>query len=215
MDFLSKQIEEYALRYSKPEDSVLNELSRETHLKVMMPRMLSGHMQGEFLMMISYMMRPARILEVGTFTGYSAICLARGLREGGLLTTIDNNEEIEPIATKYFRESKMDHHIEFMKGDAMKIIPDLNGSFDLVYIDADKKNYANYYDMIFDKVTPGGFILADNVLWSGKVLESESKMDADTRAIHDFNKKVYADERVDSYILPIRDGIMIARKKDL
>ena len=213
MDFLSKQIEEYALRYSKPEDSALSELSRETHLKVMMPRMLSGHMQGEFLMMISYMMRPARILEVGTFTGYSAICLARGLQEGGLLTTIDNNEEIEPIATKYFRESKMDHRIEFMKGDAMKIIPELNGSFDLVYIDADKKNYANYYDMIFDKVTPGGYILADNVLWSGKVLESESKMDADTRAIHDYNKKVYADERVQNYILPIRDGVMVARKK--
>jgi caffeoyl-CoA O-methyltransferase len=213
MEFIPKEIEEYAVRFSKPEAELLYELYRETHLKVMSPRMLSGHLQGSFLTMVSNMIRPSRVLEIGTYTGYSAICLAKGLHESGILTTIDANPEIESMARKYFRESGMDHKIEFTIGDAMKIIPTLNGSFDLVFIDADKKNYGAYYDLVFEKVSPGGFILADNVLWSGKITMDESKMDADTKAIHEFNRKVNLDERVENMILPIRDGIMMVRKK--
>jgi caffeoyl-CoA O-methyltransferase len=213
MEFISQEIENYCLRYSKPEDSMLSELNRETHLKVLSPRMLSGHLQGSFLSMLSFMLQPEHILEIGTYTGYSAICLAKGLKEGGKLVTIDPNAEIESMARKYFHDSGMENKIDFRLGEAAKIIPSLSESFDLVFIDADKKNYSLYYDLVFDKVRPGGFILADNVLWSGKVLMDENKMDADTKAIHDYNKKVLADPRVENMVLPVRDGIMICRKK--
>jgi caffeoyl-CoA O-methyltransferase len=213
MDFIVPDIEKYALGLSSAEDPVLAELSRETHLKMLSPRMLSGRLQGSFLSMISSMLQPSRILEIGTFTGYSAICLAKGLRPGGILTTMDANEEIESIARKYFRASGLDHQIELLIGNALHLIPGLVGSIDLVFIDADKKNYCNYYDLVFDKIRPGGFILADNVLWSGKVLNDETKMDAETFAIHDFNRKVINDDRVEALILPIRDGLTLIRKK--
>jgi caffeoyl-CoA O-methyltransferase len=213
MDFISRDIENYCQRFSKPEEPLLNSLNRETNLKVMNPRMLSGHIQGSFLSMISCMLKPARILEIGTYTGYSAICLAQGLAENGKLITLDCNMEIESMARRYFKESGFENKIDFRTGDATKIIPSLSETFDLVFIDADKENYAVYYDLVFDKVKKGGFILADNVLWSGKVLQKESEMDEDTRALHDFNKKVCADERVENLVLPLRDGIMMCRKK--
>lgn len=213
MEFLDENIEKYALAHSQPESSVLMQLNRETHAKVMQPRMLSGHMQGNFLALISKMIQPDRILEIGTYTGYSAICLAQGLRSSGKLYTIDVNEELEGMVKKYIKEADLDQKIEVLIGDAMKIIPSLNDQFDIVFIDADKKNYANYYDLVFDKVRSGGYIIADNVLWSGKVLDLQKNKDSDTLLIDAFNKKVHGDERVEHMLLPLRDGLMIVRKK--
>ena len=175
-----------------------------------MPRMLSGHVQGKFLEFISSMIKPAHILEIGTFTGYSAICLAKGLRENGQLITIDINEELTPMVKKYVAAEKMEDKIDIRIGNAMTIIPTLTQQFDLVFIDADKINYANYFDLIIDKVAPGGWILADNVLWSGHVIDD--KHDKDTAAIHAFNEKIHLDPRVEQVIVAIRDGITIARK---
>ena len=213
MDFLDKNIEEYALAHSQQESELLSQLNRETHLKVLMPRMLSGHLQGRVLSMISKMIRPERILEIGTYTGYSALCLAEGLHENGKLFTIDINEELAEIVKKYVAKSDYAHQIHYLVGDATEIIPGLNDKFDLVFIDADKENYINYFDLIIDKVNPGGFILADNVLWSGKVLQEDAKLDKDTKVIKEYNKKIASDKRVECVLLPIRDGIMIARKK--
>jgi caffeoyl-CoA O-methyltransferase len=178
----------------------------------MMPRMLSGHLQGQVLKMISHMVRPARILEVGTYTGYSALCLAEGLQEGGKLHTIDINEELEIMVRKFISEAGMEEKIEYHIGNALDIIPTFNETFDLVFIDADKENYSNYYDLVIDKVRKGGFIIADNVLWSGKVLMDRAKMDPDTKAIFDYNDKVMNDDRVENVLFPIRDGLMVARK---
>ena len=176
--------------------------------------MLSGHLQGRVLSMISKMIQPKRILEIGTYTGYSAICLSEGLNKDGLLHTIDVNEELESMVRgKYFKAAGTDNKINYHIGNAVKIIPTLNEIFDLVFIDADKQNYSNYYDLVFDKVRSGGFIIADNVLWSGKILDDPKKMDVDTKAIYDYNKKVHTDERVDHVLFPIRDGLMVARKK--
>ena len=213
MDFLDEAIEEYARSYSQDESPVLQELNRETHARVLVPRMLSGHLQGRVLSMLSKMQQPARILEIGTYTGYSAICLSEGLREGGTLHTIDINEELENMVRRYFEKAGVTNKIKYHIGDAMKIIPSLNETFDLVFIDADKENYPNYYDLVFDKVRAGGVIIADNVLWSGKVLGDKAKMDKDTRAIREYSEKVHADKRVDQVLLPVRDGMMIARKK--
>lgn len=213
MEFISEELEKYALAHTNAEDEVLAELNRETHLKVLSPRMLSGHLQGSFLTMLSAMLQPKRILEIGTYTGYSAICFARGLANGGKLITIDPNAEIESIARKYFKKAGLEEKIDFIVGDAASVIPSLAETFDMVFIDADKRNYALYYDLVIDKVRPGGIILADNVLWSGKVLMEERKMDADTAAIHSFNKKIAADKRVENMLLPLRDGIMVMRKK--
>ncbi|MBN8697189.1 MAG: O-methyltransferase [Bacteroidetes bacterium] len=213
MEFIDENIEQYALAHSQPENSVLSKLNRETHAKVMQPRMLSGHMQGNFLAMISKMVKPDRVLEIGTYTGYSAICLAQGLNDNGKLYTIDVNEELEGMVRKYVKEASLDSKINIMIGDAMKIIPSLKEQFDIVFIDADKKNYANYYDLIFDKVKTGGYIIADNVLWSGKVLDLQKNKDTDTLLIDAFNKKVHQDERVEHMLLPLRDGLMIVRKK--
>jgi caffeoyl-CoA O-methyltransferase len=213
MNFISDEIEEYTLRYSEKELEVLKNLSRETYLRVMSPRMLSGHLQGSFLSFISRILKPLRILEIGTYTGYSAICLAQGLMEGGKLITLDINEETEEIARRYVNESKLADKIELITGDAQQVIPLLKEDFDLVFIDADKKNYSVYYDLVFGKVKQGGIIIADNVLWSGKVISDENKMDADTLAIHQFNEKVSRDERVEKVLLPIRDGLMMIRKK--
>lgn len=213
MDFILPELERYALEFSSPEDNVLAQLSRQTHLKTLSPRMLSGHLQGSFLSMISSLMQPLLILEIGTFTGYSAICLAKGLRKGGRLITIDVNEETEAMARMAFLDAGLQDSIDFRIGNAIQIIPDVVGPFDLVFIDADKKNYAAYYDLVFEKVRPGGLIIADNVLWSGKVLENENKMDSDTLAMHSFNRKLRNDNRVECLILPLRDGLLLAKKK--
>jgi predicted O-methyltransferase YrrM len=176
----------------------------------MMPRMLSGHLQGRFLAMMSQMIQPKSILEIGTYTGYSAICLAEGLQQGGTLHTIDINEELETLVRKYFENAGIANQVHYHIGNAIDIIPTIEGTFDLVFIDADKINYANYYDLVIDRVAKGGYIMADNVLWSGKVIED--KKDKDTAAIDAYNKKLMADTRVETVLVPIRDGILIARK---
>ncbi|MCX6297393.1 MAG: O-methyltransferase [Bacteroidetes bacterium] len=213
MDFIDEKIENYALAYSQEETDVLKKLNRETHAKVIAPRMLSGHMQGNLLSMLSKMIQPEKILEIGTYTGYSAICLAQGLQENGKLHTIDINDELEKMTRTFIDEAGLTEKINVYIGNAMDIIPSINELFDLVFIDADKKNYSAYYDLVFDKVRPGGFIIADNVLWSGKVIDNENIMDSDTKAIHDYNKKIHNDPRVEHMLLPVRDGLMIARKK--
>lgn len=210
MHLVSSEIEKYIEQYSSSEEEVLRELTRETYLKIQMPQMVSGNLQGQFLQLFSAMLQPKRILEVGTFTGYSAICLAKGLSADGLLYTIDVNEELQPMCARYFQKANLSAKIKHLIGDARKIIPELNETFDLVFIDADKINYANYYDLAFDKVRPGGFIIADNVLWSGKVIEA--KKDKDTLAIHQYNEKVANDKRVKNFILPLRDGLNIVQK---
>lgn len=213
MEFLDERIEAYALAHSQEESVVLKKVNRETHAKVMQPRMLSGHMQGNFLSMISHMIAPKQILEIGTYTGYSAICLAQGLQPGGVLHTIDVNEELEKMVRNNFKEAQLESTIQYHLGDAMQVIPTLPGTFDIIFIDADKKNYANYYDLVFDRVRSGGYIIADNVLWSGKILDLEKNKDQDTKLIDAFNKKVHADDRVEEMLVPLRDGLMIARKK--
>lgn len=213
MEFIDKQIEDYALTHSQSESTILKKINRETHAKVLQPRMLSGHMQGNFLSMISHMIRPAQILEIGTYTGYSAVCLAQGLKENGKLHTIDVNEELEKTVRGYFKETGLENRISYYIGDALSIIPSIDEKFDLVFIDADKKNYSNYYDLVFDKVNSGGFIIADNVLWSGKVLDLARNTDSDTLLIDAYNKKIHEDPRVEHMLLPLRDGLMIARKR--
>lgn len=210
MEFLDKAIVEYCESFSAEESALLKKISRETHANVLMPRMLSGHLQGRLLSMISKMGKPKTILEIGTYTGYSALCLAEGLSEEGKLITLDSNEELEKQVRYYFKESGLDEQIDYRIGDARKIIPLLNQTFDLVFIDADKESYSIYFDLVIDKVSAGGYILADNVLWSGKVLDP--KPDKDTRAILSFNRKVQDDKRVENILMPIRDGIMVMRK---
>lgn len=213
MEFIDEKIEDYALNFSQPESDVLKKLNRETYAKVLMPRMLSGHMQGNILSMFSKMLQPKQILEIGTYTGYSGICLAQGLQDNGKLHTIDINDELESMVLSFIQQAGLANKINFYPGNALSIIPTINETFDLVFIDADKKNYSDYYDLVFEKVRSGGFIIADNVLWSGKVLDEESTMDPDTKAIHDYNKKIHNDSRVEHMLLPVRDGLMIARKK--
>ena len=212
MDFLDPELEEYVLANTREENAVLKALNRETCAKVMTPRMLAGHLQGRVLSMLSNMIRPEQILEIGTYTGYSAICLSEGLQEGGKIHTIDNNEELKEMVNRYLEEAGITEKVNLYTGDALDIIPSINETFDLVYIDADKINYSNYYDMIFDKVRKGGFIIADNVLWSGKVLLDPEKMDEDTRAVVAYSRKVHDDKRVENVLFPIRDGLMICRK---
>ncbi|OIP02380.1 MAG: methyltransferase [Bacteroidetes bacterium CG2_30_32_10] len=210
---ISPDIESYAEQHSKPESIVLQKLYRETHLKVIHPRMLSGQLQGKLLQFMSQMIKPKNILEIGTFTGYSAICLSEGLIENGIIHTIEINYELEDIARKYFEEASTTNKTKLYIGNAIDIIPTLEETFDLVFIDADKENYRKYYDLVFNKVRKGGFIIADNVLWSGKVLEEPHHNDKDTIEIIAFNKMVLQDERVDNLLLPFRDGLMIIRKK--
>ena len=213
MEFLPENISTYSESHTSPESDLLYELNRQTHIRTTKSRMLSGHMQGRFLSFISKMARPKFILEIGTFTGYSALCLAEGLVSDGKLVTIDNNMETNAMALSYFKKSSFAHQIELKEGAAQEIIGQLAGPFDIVFIDADKSNYATYFDLVIDKVTGGGLIIADNVLWSGKVVENLAKTDADTEAIKSFNTKIQADERVENILLPIRDGLMIVRKK--
>ena len=213
MDFIDKDIEEYARLFTSPESEVMQDLNRDTHIKKLMPRMLSGHMQGAFLSMISQMIQPTTVLEIGTYTGYSAIALAKGLKENGKLYTLEFNEEHEEMATKYFKKAGLKDKIELIIGNAVEIIPTLDLQWDLVFIDADKGNYGVYYDLIIDNVASGGMIIADNVLWSGKVLLDDSELDEDTKAIKAFNKKVKEDERVENILFPFRDGLFLIRKK--
>jgi len=213
MDFLPDDIARYVEVHTSPESDLLKQISRDTHAQVLMPRMLSGHVQGRFLAMISQFIKPKYILEIGTYTGYSAICLAEGLAPNGKLITIDVNEELESRVRGYFQKADLEAKVDYRIGDATKIIPTLDVMFDLVFIDADKENYSLYYDLVFDKVKIGGAILADNVLWSGKV--TQTKMDKDTRALIEFNKKVNNDTRVEALLLPLRDGIMMLRKNKL
>jgi caffeoyl-CoA O-methyltransferase len=210
MDFLPEDLQKYVAGHTSDEPELLKKVTRDTHAKVLMPRMLSGHVQGRFLSMLSNLIRPENILEVGTYTGYSAICLAGGLKPGGKLVTIDVNEELESRVRNYFQEAGLIHQIDYRIGDAAHLIPTLDLVFDLVFIDADKENYSKYYDLVFDKVRAGGLILADNVLWSGKV--TGPKPDKDTRALLEFNQKVMNDPRVENLLLPLRDGIMMIRK---
>jgi predicted O-methyltransferase YrrM len=214
MEFLDEELSRYAEAHTYPEDELLGDLNRETNEKILKPRMLSGHMQGRVLSTFAHMIRPRRILEVGTYTGYSALCLAEGLTDDGILYTIDINEELEEMVRRYFAKAGIHDKVDYRIGNALDIIPGLNEQWDLVFIDADKVNYANYFDLAVDKVRPGGFIIADNVLWSGKVLEkNRKKLDEDTEAIIDFNDKVHRDVRVENVLFPVRDGLMVMRKR--
>ena len=213
MNFLPSDVANYADAHTSPESDLLQRLNRDTHAHVLHARMLSGHLQGRLLSMFSHMIRPRLVLEIGTYTGYSALCLAEGLADGGRVITIDKNEELESIARRYWAESPYAGQIDLHIGQASAIIPALDREFDLVFIDADKENYGLYYDLVFDKVRPGGFILADNVLWSGKVVEPVKRADRDTQAVIAFNQKIHTDPRVDNLLLPVRDGLLLARKQ--
>lgn len=211
MEFLPDDIAAYVLAHTTAEPDLLKKIDRDTHAHVLKPRMLSGNVQGRFLSLISKLMQPKLILELGTYTGYSAICLAEGLAADGKLITIDINEELENRVRGYFEQAGLTNIIDYRIGNALNLLPAINETVDLVFIDADKENYLNYYNLIFDKVRSGGLILADNVLWSGKI--TQTKTDKDTRALQQFNDTVVADTRVECILLPLRDGIMMARKK--
>jgi predicted O-methyltransferase YrrM len=213
MELFDPALLAYCESTSTAEDALLKKIVRETQAKVLMPRMLSGHLQGKMLEFFSKMLQPKTILEVGTYTGYSGICMARGLRPDGKLITLDINDELEPMVRGFFEESGLAPRIDYKLGNARDIIPTLAGPFDLVFIDADKFYYSEYFDLVIDKVPSGGIILADNVLWSGKILVDEGqKIDKDTQALLDFNRKVQDDPRVENVLLPIRDGVLMARK---
>lgn len=208
---ISDDLQRFLLNFCEPENDLLQEIDRETHLKVLMPRMLSGHYQGRVLSMLSQLMTPRRVLEIGTFTGYATLCLAEGLSADGEITTIDVNEELEERVRNYFSKSGIEEKIRYIIGDAQQILPQLNEEWDMVFIDADKKNNGNYFDAVIDHVRPGGLIIVDNVLWSGKVMNEAQ--DTDTKNITTFNYKVAADQRVEKLILPVRDGLFLIRKK--
>lgn len=210
MSLINEDLSYLLLQFCEPENALLQRIDRETHLQVLMPRMLSGHYQGRVLSMLSKLVNPKRILEIGTFTGYATLCLAEGLADDGLLYTLDINVELEDKVRGYLAESGYEQQIKYILGDATATLGELQETFDLVFIDADKKNNGTYYDLIFDRVRPGGLIIVDNVLWSGKVLANAQ--DKDTRNISTFNHKVAADERTEKLILPVRDGLFIIRK---
>ncbi|MCF6365745.1 MAG: class I SAM-dependent methyltransferase [Bacteroidales bacterium] len=206
-------INDYILNHTEEEDQTLTELSRETYMKVLRPRMLTGHYQGKFIQMLSKMICPENILEIGTYTGYSAICWAKGLSSNGIIDTIEINDELEPIIKKHFKKAKIEEKVKLHIGDALKIIPGIDKKFDIVFIDADKPNYLNYYKSVFNKVKTGGYIIADNVLWNNKVIKQDFFKDESTNGIIEFNKYVHHDSRVENFLLNIRDGLMVLRKK--
>ncbi len=213
MDFISPELISYTALHTTPESELLKEIDRITNQKVLMPRMLSGHLQGRVLSMISKMIQPTCILEIGTYTGYSALCLAEGLAKNGKLITFDINEELEDMVRGFISKSSFESQIDFRVNDAMEIIPELSETFDLVFIDADKENYLNYYEMVLPKLRAGGIVIADNVLWSGKVISKVKNNDKETIALIEFNKFVQFDNRVENVLLPIRDGLMVIRKQ--
>jgi predicted O-methyltransferase YrrM len=210
-NFINKDILEYSEKYSQQEPEILQELNRETHLKILNPRMLSGFFQGRLLSIISKLIKPKKVLEIGTYTGYSAICISEGMNKNGIIHTIDKNEELNTIQKKYFKKSGLENIIIQYNGCALDIIPKIEEKFDLIFIDADKENYINYFNLVIDKLNNNGVILADNVLWSGKVINSEDH-DLTTNVLREFNRMVNNDNRVETILLPIRDGISIIRK---
>jgi predicted O-methyltransferase YrrM len=213
MHFIPEELDDYVVKHSEDEPELLKQLSRETHQKILQPRMLSGHYQGRVLSMISKLVKPKNILEIGTYTGYSALCLAEGMQSDGELHTIDINEELFAFQRKYFDQSAYGKQIHQHLGNALEIIPKLNMTFDLVFIDADKENYPNYFYGIIDKLNSGRLILSDNVLWSGKVIEKVDDKDIDTKGVIAYNTILKNDSRIETVILPIRDGLSISRKK--
>jgi len=210
MEFLPENIENYSVNHTEKEPKLLSELNRETWAKVMIPRMLSGHLQGRVLSMFSKMLQPKNIIEIGTYTGYSALCLAEGLQKNGTLHTVDVNEEYTSVAKRYFDKSEYKENIVQHIGNAIDLIPNFSDKFQLAFIDADKESYSNYFYLLIDKMDIGGYIIADNVLWSGKVTNDEK--DEETKALDQYNKKILEDKRVETILLPIRDGLMISRK---
>jgi predicted O-methyltransferase YrrM len=208
---MDRQLEKFLQDHSSPEDPVLEDLYRQTHIMFVNPNMSCGHLQGRLLEMISKMIQPENILEIGTFTGYSSICLARGLKPGGKLTTIELNDELRDFARSYFIRANIDSKINQLTGRAQDIVPGLDLKFDLVYIDGEKREYTEYYNIIIRKVRPEGFIIADNVLWDGKVLEKELK-DPRSKGILEFNEMISRQTNIENVILPIRDGLMLIRK---
>ena len=213
MNFLPESIDKYVVDHSQKEPELLKQLNKETWQKVLNPRMLSGSFQGRVLAMISKLIQPKNILEIGTFTGYSALCLAEGMHQSGTLFTIDKNEELESFSREYFDKSPYKKQIKQMVGNALEIIPTIHEKFDLVFIDADKSNYSNYFNLIIDKMNSGGVILSDNVLWSGKIVEKLDPKDVDTNALITYNKLLNDDDRIETVMLPIRDGLTISRVK--
>jgi predicted O-methyltransferase YrrM len=213
MQRFDEAVTQYIYDHTSEPDALLNELERETYLKILRPQMVSGKLQGKILEMISCMINPENILELGTFTGYSALCLAKGLKQNGKITTIDINDELEDFARSFFNRSIYKDKINFLIGDARNIVPRLNETFDLVFIDADKRQYSDYYKLVFDKVKPGGFIIADDVLWYGKINRQVQKSDTYTKGLIDFNETVKNDPNVENVIFPVRDGLFVIRKK--
>lgn len=213
MNFLPEHIDQYASEHSQKEPELLRELFTETWQKALVPRMISGHFQGRLLSMISKLVAPKSILEIGTYTGYSALCLAEGMHKDGVLHTIDHNEELYNFQTKYFNRSEYKDQIKQYVGEALDVLNDIDGPFDLVFIDADKSNYSNYFKAVIHKMNPGGVILSDNVLWSGKVTETPNPKDEDTKALISYNRMMNEDPRIESILLPIRDGLTLSRVK--
>lgn len=213
MEFIDQKLDEYVCAHTENEPEVLAELNRYTNVNVLKPRMLSGHFQGRVLSLFAHMIKPKDILEIGTYTGYSALCLAEGLEEGGHLVTIDKNEELDDLVNEFIQKAGYEDRIKCLVGDAMELIPELKREFDIVFIDADKSNYINYYHLVFDKVRKGGYILFDNVLWSGKVIEPIAEKDKDTKTLVELNRLIHEDDRVQEVLFPIRDGLLVARKK--
>jgi caffeoyl-CoA O-methyltransferase len=213
MDFISEELERYAAFHSQKEPELLKELSKATFQKILQPRMLSGHLQGRFLSLISKLVQPKSILEIGTYTGYSALCLAEGLKTDGVLHTIDCNEELVDFQKHYFDKSEYKNHIKQYLGDAKHIIPTIGETFDLVFIDADKSNYPTYFELVIERLHSGGIIISDNVLWSAKVLSDAAPNDEDTKSLQLYNAMINNDPRVEVVLLPIRDGLSICRKK--
>ncbi len=209
---IDPELAEYAKNHTSAESPVLRDLNRETHLKMLFPRMLAGHTQGKLLEFLSSMIKPMSILEIGTYTGYSAICLSKGLGKGGMIYTIEKMPEHEDIINRYFEKAAVNGKVKLYIGDAIDIIPCITVDFDLIYIDADKENYLNYYNLVFDKLKSGGFIIADNALWNGKVLSGSNSADRETKGIMEFNDHVHQDPRVENLLLPFRDGLMLIRK---
>ncbi len=211
---MSGKLEQFLLDHTSPEDPVLEDLYRQTHIRFVNPNMASGHLQGKFLELISQMIRPEYILEIGTFTGYSAICLARGLKPGGKLITLELNDELSAFAATYFNKAGLESMISQMHGKAQDIIPSIDLMFDLIFIDGDKREYIEYYQLSIDKLKPGGFILADNILWGGKAMDPETS-DPQARGVISFNEMIRNDRSVDIVTIPLRDGLMLIRKKPL
>ncbi|QDO92705.1 O-methyltransferase [Formosa sediminum] len=213
MHFIPQELDNYVVKHTEDEPKLLKQLTRETYQKILQPRMLSGHYQGRILSMISKLIQPKIILEIGTYTGYSALCLAEGLHQNGQLHTIDVNEELYDFQRKYFDASEFGTQIKQHLGSAIDVIPELEGGFDLVFIDADKENYPNYFNLIIDKLNPGGVILSDNVLWSGKVIEPLNPKDVSTKAVLEYNTLLKEDDRIETVLLSVRDGLTISRKR--